>query len=214
MKFMSDYQMHPDTRTMQSKLVNKYIENLNSEGELNSWNVVLYSNQRGSKEFDLGSGLKVKMANRSKMRGESETINIKTLISLGDMVADKPSLKKVAKGLIAEGKKVSETELQYARKHDPETKGVGLLGIYVIDKDSMPANLKSESRVPLESELDLIGIYLIFPETKSKFNVDYVSPNIKPEEVDFEDIDEIPEEEELDEELEKAENLATDGVTK
>jgi len=214
MKFMNDYQMHPDTRTMQSKLVNKYIENLNSEGELNSWNVVLYSNQRGSKEFDLGSGLKVKMANRSKMRGESETINIKTLISLGDMVADKPSLKKVAKGLIAEGKKVSETELQYARKHDPETKGVGLLGIYVIDKDSVPANLKSESRVPLESELDLIGIYLIFPETKSKFNVDYVSPNIKPEEVDFEDIDEIPEEEELDEELEKAENLATDGVTK
>jgi hypothetical protein len=215
MKFLSDYQMHPDTRTMQSDLVNKYIENLNSEGELNHWNVALYSNQKGSKYFDLGSDLKVKMANRSKMRGGSETINIKTLISLGDMVADKPSLKKVAKELVAEGKKVSETELRHAREHDPETKGVGLLGIYVIDKDSVPANFKPESsRVPLESALDLVGVYLIFPRTQSKFNVDYVSPNIKPEEVDFEDIDEIPEEDELDEELEIAGSTPADGVTK
>ena len=214
MKFLSEYQMHPDTRTMQSDLVNKYIENLNAEGELKSWNVALYSNQRGAKEFELGSGIKVRMANRSKMRGDSETINIKTLISLGDMVADKPSLKDVAKGLVSKGEKVSETELRFAREHDPDTKGVGLLGIYVIDKDSVPANLKSDSRVPLDSELDLIGVYLVFPETDSEFNVDYVSPNIKPEEVDFEDIDDIPGEEELDEELEEAESHPADGMNK
>jgi len=214
MNFLSGYQMHPDTRTLQSELVNKYIKNLNSEKELTSWNVALYSNNRGKKEFDLGSGLKVKMANRSKMRGDSETINIKTLISLGDMVADKPSLKDTAKGLVKEGKKISETELRFAREHDPDTKGVGLLGIYVIDKDSVPANAKSQSRVALESTMDLIGIYLIFPDTKSKFNVEYVAPNIKPEEVDFEDIDEVIGEDEVDEELELAENQAPDGLNK
>jgi hypothetical protein len=41
-----------------------------------------------------------------------------------------------------------------------------------------------------------------------------VSPNIKPEEVDFEDIDEIPEEDDGDEELEKAEDHATHGLNK
>jgi hypothetical protein len=214
MKFLRDYQMHPDTRTMQSDLVNKYIENLNSEGELTSWNVALYSNQKGEKEFDLGSGLKVKMANRSKMRTDSETINIKTLISLGDMVADKPSLKEVAKGQVPDGKKISETNLRYAREHDADTRGVGLLGIYVIDKDSVPTNAKSDNRVPLESALDLIGVYLVFPETKSDFNVDYVAPNIKPEEVEFEDIDEIPGEDELDKELEEAESLPAKGLNK
>jgi hypothetical protein len=214
MNFLRGYQMHPDTRTLQSELVNKYIKNLNSEKELTSWNVALYSNNRGKKEFDLGSGLKVKMANRSKMRGDSETINIKTLISLGDMVADKPSLKDTAKGLVKEGKKISETELRFAREHDPDTKGVGLLGIYVIDKDSVPANAKSQSRVALESTMDLIGIYLIFPDTKSKFNVEYVAPNIKPEEVDFEDIDEVIGEDDVDEELELSENQAPDGLNK
>jgi hypothetical protein len=213
-KFLSDYQMHPDTRTMKSDLVNKYIENLNSEGELKTWNVALYSNQKGAKEFDLGSGLKVRMANRSKLPGDSETLNIKTLISLGDMVADKPSLKEKVRGSLKEGEKVSEATLRSAREHDPETKGVGLLGIYVIDKDSVPANVNPEKRVPLNSELDLVGIYLVFPDTKSEFNVDYVSPNIKPEEVDFEDIDEIPEEDDGDEELEKAEDHATHGLNK
>lgn len=194
--FLTSYDMHPNARTLDSGLINDYIDNLNSEGELAKWNVAFYSNKKQSaKQFDFGDGFSVRMATRSRMKDE-ENINIKTLISLGDMVADKPGLKTKAKVDSKGGaSKVTEAGLHFQRATDPETAGRGLLGIYVIDKDSMPANTESQFREGLGAHHDLVGFFLVFPGTESKFNVTYVAPNLSVQEVEFETIDDDPYEE-------------------
>lgn len=191
--FLKNYSMHPDVRTLNPSLVTKYIENLNSENELLEWNVAIYSNKtKTAVEKNLGHGVSVKMATRSKMRDEPNT-NIKTLISLGDMVADKPALKLAAR-VVGEGgiARISEASLHHQRAIDPELEKVGLLGIYVIDKNSEPANQNSESREKLGTSEDLIGFFLVFPGTDSNYNVTYMVPNLSALETEFEEIDDDP----------------------
>ena len=191
--FINKYQMHPDVRTLNPELLTKYIQNLNSEKELLKWNVAIYSNKtKTAKKRDLGNGVVVRMATRSKMKDEPNT-NIKTLISLGDMVADKPALK-VAARTVGKDKvaRISEASLHHQRASDPEIAKVGLLGIYVIDKDSAPVNPSSESREKLGTSEDLIGLFIVFPGTDSSYNVTYMAPNLTALETEFEVIDDDP----------------------
>jgi hypothetical protein len=191
--FINKYEMHPDVRTLNPELLTKYIQNLNTEKELLKWNVAIYSNKtKTAKKRDLGNGVVVRMATRSKMKEEPNT-NIKTLISLGDMVADKPTLK-VAARTVGKDKvaRISEASLHHQRASDPEIAKVGLLGIYVIDKDSAPANANSESREKLGASEDLIGLFIVFPGTDSSYNVTYMVPNLTALETEFEVIDDDP----------------------
>lgn len=185
LRFIDDYAAHADIRTLRKDLVLKYIQELNEEVELLNWNVVIYSNnKRDARAVSLPGGISVKVANRSRMARE-QNVNIKTLISLGDMVADKPELKKAA---LNQKGKVSEAALRSKRNNDSDLKDIPLLGIYLIDKDSTPAAGNS-NREPLGQPHDLVGYYLVFPETDSKRNVTYRGPDLSPEEIDFEVVD-------------------------
>jgi hypothetical protein len=184
--FVDSYHAHKDIRTLQKNLVHSYISNLNSEGELLKWNIVIYSNSKqNATPYALSSTTKIRLASRSKMKGE-ENINIKALISLGDMVADKPSLKTGA--VNPDTNKVSEAKLWERRGADPETSNTPLLGIYIIDKDSVPQPNR-KFRAALNAENHLVGYFMVFPETKSKFNSTYFAPNLGDNEAIIEDPD-------------------------
>lgn len=185
-EFVENYNAHKDIRTLQKNLVSSYISNLNTEGELEKWNIVIYSNSKqAAPSFELSPGHIVRMASRSKMKGE-ENINIKALISLGDMVADKPSLKVGA--INPETNKVSEAKLWERRRGDVETRNTPLLGIYIIDKDSAPSPNR-RYRESLNSNNHLVGYFMVFPETSSSFNSTYLAPNLGDIESNIEDPD-------------------------
>lgn len=189
LEFINSYRIHPDVKTLQKGLLTGYIKNLNAEGELLDWNIAIYSNQiKQAREVKLRPGVSVRTANRSRMAGENN-LNIKTLISLGDMVADKPSLKTKAKN---PDQKINEAALHHERAQDIETAGRGLLGIYIIDKDSTPPERFAEQREPLGVNHDLVGLFFVFPETSSSFNATYYTPNLAAQETNFEVIDDDP----------------------
>jgi hypothetical protein len=178
------------------QLVTEYIEKLAAEGELKKWNVAIYSNSSSaSRTRKLGGGLSINVANRSKMKGES-SVNIKALVSLGDMVADMPELKTSAR---PDDGKITQALLQIERSKHSVTAGVGLLGIYVIDKTSTPQAKHSNNREPINATEDLVGYFMVFPETSSVNNATYFAPNISAQETDFEDIDDPYSEDEVEE---------------
>jgi hypothetical protein len=170
-KFISKYKVHENVRTLESTKLLNYIEKLKNEGELKKWNVVLYSNRKkAAQPYKVTDQITVKLANRSRM--DEETINIKALISLKDMIADKPQ---ILKNDIHGGGKITEAALWKLRKEESDLAEKGLLGLYIIDKDSAP---NSPLRVTLGTTHHLVGYFLVFPETESKHNVSYEAPNL------------------------------------
>ena len=197
LSFVENYEAHPSIRTLERGLVTEYIQKLTGEGELLTWNVAIYSNSsKAAKTRPLAGGVEIRVANRSKMKGESN-VNIKALVSLGDMVADMPELKVSAR---PEGGKITQALLQIERSKHAQTSGIGLLGIYVIDKISAPQSKHSDNREPIEADEDLVGYFMVFPETKSRNNATYYAPNISAQETDFEDIDDPYSEDDMEEE--------------
>ena len=184
-KIISGYSFHESARTLSEKLLTEYLSKMSSEGELLNWNVVIYSNKsKNAPTYDFGAGLTVRMANRSKMKDEAN-VNIKTLISLGDMVADEPGIKLAVK----KNGKITEAALHRQRSINPVVSGIPLLGFYVIDRNSEPGARYADSREPLNTEHDLVGLFFVFPETKSSQNATYFAPNLMHREVDFEEVE-------------------------
>jgi hypothetical protein len=175
--FLTAYNFHPDSRQLQAQPINSYINALVAEGELLDWNVAVYSNARQSaKDVDLIPGISVRAATRAPLVAEKDRIDIKTLISVGDMVADNTQLKDQAKA--ADGGLLKQSTLHLLRKQDQQTRGVPLLGIYLIDKDSQPDNASKGIRKPLDAHENLVGLYIVFPEAQSYKGVDYFMANI------------------------------------
>jgi hypothetical protein len=177
LKFVEDYSFPPNSLILQSKRISNYIEKLNKEGELLQWNIAFYSNARSSAQpHDVPSFLSLRMANRSKMNTDTESIDIKTLISVGDLLADAPHLRPE---LRQEGGVLVKSALIAARDSEPSTSGRGLLGIYLIDPKSKPSFRESlNNRVPLNLEIPLVGLYFVFPKTKSLNAADFYIANI------------------------------------
>jgi hypothetical protein len=196
LKFVDSFTFQEDVRRVSKEPLSKYILGRNEEGELLEWNVVVYSNARTTaKTIDLGQGISVRAANRAQMSSAVETgrIDIKTLMSIGDVVADAPELK--SEGSNPEGS-LSYASLKKLRRENPVTAGKGLLGIYLIDKDSKPANVRSANeRKNLDAEEDLVGLYFVFPDSKSQRAVDYVVPDLSA----FENQEELDDESDPDE---------------
>jgi hypothetical protein len=136
------------------------------------------------------------MANRSQLKSEKDPkkIDIKTLISLGDMVADKPELKLKHKKTY--GTNLKHSTLKTIRSEDLEVGEVPLLGIYLVDKDSKPNESESDSRVNLASPENLVGLYFIFPETENSKGAAFVTANLE-DRAELEEVE--PESEVIDE---------------
>ncbi len=193
--FVQSFTFQEDGRRVSKEPLSNYILGRNQDGELLEWNVAIYSNSRPTaKIVNLGQDISVRAANRAQMASAVPTgrIDIKTLMSIGDVVADAPDLK--AQGANPEGS-LSFAVLKKLRRENPATAGRGLLGIYLIDKDSKPDNAKSAAvRANLDAYEDLVGLYFVFPDSKSQQAVDYVVPDLSA----FENQEEIDEESDPD----------------
>jgi hypothetical protein len=197
LNFLQKYRFESGSRALQFDPISTYVNNLRQDGELEKWNVAIYSNQkRSAPSFELTPGLSVRMANRSQLKSEKDPkkIDIKTLISLGDMVADKPELKLKHKKTY--GTNLKHSTLKTIRSEDLEVGEVPLLGIYLVDKDSKPNESESDSRVNLASPENLVGLYFIFPETENSKGAAFVTANLE-DRAELEEVE--PESEVIDE---------------
>ena len=180
LSFLQKYRFEPGSKALQFDPISTYVNNLRQDGELEEWNVAIYNNQRQSApELEISQGLKVRMANRAQLKSEKDPkrIDIKTLISVGDMVADKPELK--IKHKATYGTNLKQSTLKTIRGADFEVGTVPLLGIYLVDKDSKPSAADSDKRVNLNSSEHLVGLYFIFPETSNSKGAAFITANIE-----------------------------------
>ena len=172
--FLQEYRFHESNVILDRNLITKYVNEQNSNGELEQWNVVVVG-QENNRYGDISlssASPHVNLLNRSKLKpkpGAQETADIKALMSKMDLVADIPDLEVLGgiadtTELINKGRKVSGDR--------------GLLLIYPISKDSRPMR-DSVSRVELEAVEDIIGLAMVFPESKHDTPQDYVSAPIE-----------------------------------
>ena len=174
LQFIKEYSFHKSNVILDSKLIAKYVNEQNSKGELEEWNVVVMgqaSTQSGQITL-LESASPVNLVNRAKLHprlGAEDSADIKALMSKMDLVADikNPDLVKNftdTMSLVTEGRKISG--------------GRGLLLIYPIEKDSIPLRRNSR-RVDLDAVEHVIGIAMVFPEPKHDTPQDYMSAPIE-----------------------------------
>jgi hypothetical protein len=190
LEFVKMYKFEPGSKSLQYDSIEKYVTALRKTGELEKWNVAFYSNtKRDARKIDITDSLALRMANRAQMSSEKDPrrIDIKTLISVGDMVADKPILKDKCRARYGPGLK--QSALQKMRHDDVELSDRPLLGIYVIDKDSVPSAADSNHRVPLNVAHHVVGLYFIFPQTDNPNAAVYYTANLE-ERADLEELDE------------------------
>lgn len=220
LQFLDEYSVHEDARTFKSEPIKDYIRSQNERGLLDEWNVVFVERQ-GQEDSDLSLGLErpLKLLRRRKHNTSTEeTINLKAIASRWDRIADLklPRAAVVSSLGLADESKVLDRHLRTIRSQRGLDK-TGLLIIYPINKNSedksrvepdavedarstaAPAG-KSE-RHPLQAPQHLIGVGLLFPE--SKFNtdtIDYISAKVSPDYLDLAD-DELNQADARDEEL-------------
>lgn len=126
-------------------------------------------------------------------KNRTDCIDIKTLISTSDLMADHPAL------LTDLPKPLTKASVRVRRKQHEATKDRGLLGIYLIDPLSAPserARLVSEREaLGLPKSLPLVGLYFVFPDTDNpEASVMWVA-NV-PDFADLEPAEEFDDEEE------------------
>jgi hypothetical protein len=158
--FLSNYQVHPNSRSLAPSLLSGYIRDQNKYNLVTRWNVVIRGitrrNQRERETLSLG-GIELPLIERARRRVPSEHAHIGVLVSRGDIVADlKQDVDQIKSKTTEDLKKERE-------KHVP---GVGLLLIYPISKDSSPgpvAEDRQSQKVQLDAVEHMIGVGIVFP---------------------------------------------------
>jgi hypothetical protein len=185
--FVDSYQFPEASLVLQSDKIRSYVEKLNNDGELLTWNVAIYSNAKRSAPLEtLSADVTVGMANRSKLKTEHEIIDIKTLISVGDLVADVPSLRAEVR---SDKGTLRKSDLLAQRRVHADTRGRGLLGIYLIDPKSKVSLRESYEREKLDLETPLVGLFFIFPDSNNPNAAVFFTPNLQ-DQAELEELDE------------------------
>ena len=130
------------------------MKNYITRRSLNLWNVAVVGGGTSEAEpFDFGSDVTASMVVRSALdeREPNET-DIKTLMSRRDAAIDFADVSDIAR--------LSENEIR--RRRRDELPGHGLLVLYPIDRNSMPAP-NTDGRTKLDAVADVIGVGLVFP---------------------------------------------------
>ena len=174
-RFLGGYQFH-ERGPIRPDPIRAYIAKLNEFGELREWNVMVMGrldSPRGSLDLGLEAG-EVGLIERSRLKLDEPYANIKSLMSRVDRVID---LDVDTTGLHL---KPDDELVALRTAHD----GPGLLLLYPISKDSQPkppTTGKSE-RAALEAVQDVIGVGLVFPETRHvETTVEYMAVVLPPE---------------------------------
>ncbi len=152
LRFLDGYEMHEKSPDRNTSLIRSYVEKRAKHGSLTRWNVaVIGSSTSGLDDYDFGSGVSVPKNIRGRLK-DSRPADIKTLMSLRDAAID----------LDAPSGRLTEAAVKSLRVEQlPDT---GLLTLYPLDRDVIPPR---ESREPLGTAEDVIGVGIVFPEPPS-----------------------------------------------
>jgi hypothetical protein len=189
-EFFEEYNWVDSATRANGKFIRTYIDAHQGTGDLEKWNVFIYQiNSVNVPILDLGNGISATAIKRSALDKikEKNTVNIHHLVSSIDGSADVGLSKKSVTSLLkSQGKKVSDTNLRVLRQESLPSVNRGLLGIYIVDKDS-----KKEPKAKLRQDLELpehaVGLGIFFgTSTVISANVGYIGPDL----VDLFEIDE------------------------
>jgi hypothetical protein len=162
--FLGRYQFHELNKAFSSELIGGYIDAQNRTADLLKWNVVIVTRKRTPKDgqeqlLDLGLDLPVPLLTRSRLNTETATeyANLGVIANgYSDIVADMELPEE-------EVRKTSAPALKARRP-----KGIGLLLLYPIDKNSVPRQKDTQSqkqhRIPLNAVEHLVGVAFAFPK--------------------------------------------------
>ena len=204
--FLDSYRFHEESRDLDSRLIWKYIEGRLKHGELTHFRVAVMGRATESEKLgsvDLGLGDLVNCINRARMKivGGTSYADIKALMSRPDRAVDL--------GLAPNQVPTEANDLAKVRNlpaHGGKGDGSGLVLLYPVSKDSVPARIgsadttrKSRVREPLQASEHVIGVGLVFPESlDTTAKIEYVTADIKElgvDEPDAPDASDEPEEE-------------------
>ncbi len=180
--FFEEYKWVDSATRANGKFIKTYIDAHQGSGDMEKWNVFIYQISSANVPIiDLGNGISATAIQRSALdkSEENHTVNIHHLVSSIDGSADVGLSKKaVTAQLKAQGKKVSDTALRGLRQECPPSVNRGLLGIYIVDKDS-----KKEPKAKLRQDLELpehaVGLGIFFGTSNViGANEDYYAPDL------------------------------------
>lgn len=177
-KFIENYQFHPDKPSLNTSLLLEYVKEEMSEDALQKWRIVVMGQDGAQRLIDLGLPQPVGLITRSRLAGGSEdAANIRALTA-GEDHLDTLS--------ISEWGNETRNEETYARLRAALLPQAGIIRMYVIDKDSK-AKPGSTKRIALDAVEDLIGVAFDFPgSTRTNSGATHVTADLPTFEPDWE----------------------------
>jgi hypothetical protein len=175
--FLDEYSFHQDSRFATKDIITDYINKVQENGELNFWNIMLMTKARvnsGSNMYQYSNGISVAKLTRTPLNEpELERANIKALAGSADAALDVPLvLSDEYPNMSSNPKPTKDDYIKLREKAGYEK--TGLLGLYIIDKDS---DSNTKTRVALEAPLDLLGLTFFFPKSRmADAAVSYLAP--------------------------------------
>jgi hypothetical protein len=180
--FLEAYEFHENSRDLDGQLISRYIEGRRADAELMHFKIAVMGRAGGSDylgKIDLGLNSSVGCINRAKLRavGGATYADIKALMSRTDRVVDlgiKPS------ALTEDRMNIGDlARLRNLPANGGQGDGSGLLLVYPVSKDSKPLRGPASTREPLGAAQHVVGIGLVFPESKSRApTVDYYTADV------------------------------------
>lgn len=202
-QYFENYSWSANARVANGELISKYVDQHQGSGDLETWNVFIYQiNRNVLTKFSLGRGVEASLINRSAMDtgDDNQNINIHHLVSSIDGSAD-VGLTKIE---VANLGSVSDSSMRNLREESDSSKKRGLLGIYLIDKNSKADPAKPE-RKNLKLSADLVGLGIFFGEASvGQADLDYFGPDLI-DAIGLDEDDYLDTADELDEDLKKYE---------
>ena len=176
--FNSNFIISSNSRVFQEKeAMSEWIKDSTKDGMFERWSVIVAGKRESynkEKTWILPNGFKVGKIDRSrKMNLSLDSINIGTLVSKSDLVADLKEEDFKDFNLFEKLKKKSDLSNSYSKFRDASEKNKSpLLVIYRVDKDSIyPTSENDKSdRVKLNAPADLIGFAFVFPGVRKSSN--------------------------------------------
>jgi hypothetical protein len=177
--FLESYAFSPEANVVLRDPIVSYIKKVNNldQPELKEWDVFVFSTQNPApdEKFYFADGFSVGRVKRSKLRSGADVANIHHLanafdISVGISAAFKDEAAQLMAGKVMDLKKWQDLRVKSGLSSR------GLLGIYVVDKNS-PAGETTKNREALVAEEHILGLSIFFPRSNSALSrVDYVGP--------------------------------------
>jgi hypothetical protein len=175
LELLQGYKFADDARIADGKSIAAYIENVSEKlGELEDWDVFVFNYRRAHRneqKLRFTENISASKITRAMLQPAEETAiaDIKTLSSQADwQYGIDPTL---LSEYLAEHPSEARTQTFWhdARRKDPALTDRGMLGIFVVDKDSVNENPKQD-RFALESVQDFVGLTFFFPKSRDPRN--------------------------------------------